>query len=271
MAASRLSVRVGTVLGACGCLLAVLFTSGCTLHRDYVRRGQLIDSLAVRVARMERDQARAREEVSVLRAEVSTQLEQTLDRLDQISARLEETSDRLGRIGLRLGLGRGNLTPQAAPADTAPKPKLSAAEPAPTTDRGAVAPIPQVSGPDPQKMYDAAYYDFTRGKYEVAISGFEDFIRQFPDSDNADNARYWIGECHYSMNDLAKAEVEFRRVLEEYPDGNKVPSAAYKLGVVNLAQGRRDEARRRFADVVAKYPGTNEARLAADKLQSMED
>lgn len=262
MAAGRFPHRAGCCLAACGALLAAALLSGCSLQREYVRRGQLMDSLAVRMARVESEQEATREDLTTLRADVLTQLEQSLDRLDQLGARLDETGDRLERIGLRLGMGRGNLTPQPATQDTS---KPDAARP----DTAGAA-VPADSGPDPQRMYDAAYYDFTRGKYDVAVAGFEDFIRQFPQSDNADNARYWVGECYYSMGDLGRAETEFSRVLVDYPDGNKVPSAAYKLGIVNTAQGRRDEARRRFSEVVAKYPGTNEAKLAAEKLQAME-
>jgi tol-pal system protein YbgF len=231
---------------------------GCAWQREYVRRGQLLDSLAVRVVRVEAEQAATREDLTRLRADVLTDLEQALDRLDQLNARLDETGDRLDRISVRMGIGRGNLTPQPAPAETV-KP-----------DTGALV-VPADSGPDPQRMYDAAYYDFTRGKYDVAIEGFEEFIKQYPDSPNADNARYWVGECYYSMGDLARAETEFGRVIVEYPDGNKVPSAAYKLGMVRVAQGRADDARAQFRQVVEKYPGTNEARLAADRLRAMEE
>lgn len=258
MAASRSLHRARAKLAVCGGLLVALLLPGCAWQRDYVRRGQLIDSLAVRVARVEAEQADTRQDLTTLRADVLTDLERAIDRLDQIGARQDETGDRLDRIALRLGIGRGNLTPQPAPAETA------------SADTG-VAVVPTDSGPDPQRMYDAAYYDFTRGRYEVAIEGFEEFIKQFPESANADNARYWVGECYYSMGDLPRAETEFGRVLSEYPDGNKVPSAAYKLGMVRVAQGRTEDARAQFRQVVEKYPGTNEARLAADRLRAMEE
>ncbi len=272
MAASRILSRAGLCLVPAGVLLAAVLLPGCAMQREYVRRGQLLDSLAVRVARVESEQAIAREDLTTLRADVLTQLEQSVERLDQLNARFDETGDRLDRIGLRLGLGRGNLTPQTQPAETSddaerPQPE---ARTQPEAAQPAEADAVVDSGPNPQKMYDAAYYDFTRGKYEIAVAGFEDFIRQFPDSDNSDNARYWVGECYYSMGDFGRAETEFGRVLSEYPDGNKVPAAAYKLGMVSLAQSRPADARRAFGEVVAKYPGTNEARLAADRLRAME-
>lgn len=248
-----------------GMVIAALLP-GCTLTREYTRRGLLLDSLAVRTVRIESRQNELAQELAVTRAEVSRQLNQTIDRLDAISARLEETENRLSRISLRLGLGRGNLTPTPAESDT---PRLKQSQSVPV--RRDSAPLPAGGSPDPVKMYDAAYYDFTRGKYEVAISGFEQFISQFPASDNADNARYWIGECYYSMNDLERARTEFARVLRDYPDGNKVPAATYKLGMVELGLGRRDEARRWFDEVIRKYPGTPEARLAEDKLLRLED
>uniref|UniRef100_A0A7C4GH32 Tol-pal system protein YbgF n=1 Tax=candidate division WOR-3 bacterium TaxID=2052148 RepID=A0A7C4GH32_UNCW3 len=251
MAAGRLR-RTGSIrLIVSWGLLAAAF-SGCGLNREYVRRGQVLDSLDFRLKRVEAEQAWQAEQQNRLRADQLTELEGIASRLDQIDARLTDLYDRLDRVGRKLGLGRGDITPVA-----------------PETAETAAAAVPP-AGVDPDRMYNTAYLDFSRGKYRVAIGGFEEFIRLFPESDNADNARYWIGECYYSLGVLDTAATEFARVGSEYPDGNKVPAAAYKLGLVYQARGELDAAKRQLGDVIRKFPGTTEAKLAQDRLADME-
>jgi len=131
-------------------------------------------------------------------------------------------------------------------------------------------PTPDTVGLVADKLYNTAYLDFTRGKYDVAISEFRRYLAAFSPSDNADNAQYWIGECFYSLGKLDSAETGFRQVLVDFPKGNKVPAAEYKLGLVYLAQNRKPEAANQLRRVVKEYRGTNEAKLAQDRLQTLE-
>lgn len=260
MTASRLRVAAGFGLAFTLCLLAVSFC-GCSLHREYVRRGVVLDSLAARTDRNAETQLAFLRD---LRAQTLTELELTRTSIEQLQARLIDLDERLARIGRRLGVwyeasaAAETVAQDTERTKTAPVP---AAELRPDTNR---------AGIDPDQLYNTAYLDFTRGKYQIAVAGFDQFIQMFPNSDMADNAQYWKAECYYSLNDLARAEEEFKLVLTRYSTGNKVSSAAYKLGLVYLAQNRRADAKRQLQEVVAKYPGTTEAKLAQERLSSLE-
>jgi tol-pal system protein YbgF len=238
-------------------LLAVLLLSGCGWHREYVRRGVVMDSVAVRLDRVERAQQEQDRGDRAFRAGLLAELEAMDNRVSQLEARMVDLDERVGRIGRKLGVWYTAVVPgesvpgadSLAPPDTMTVP--------PDSVRPAV---------DPDQLYNTSYLDFTRGNYRVAVAGFEQYLQMFPNSDNADNALYWIGECWYSLGELAKAETEFKNVLIRYPMGNKVPAATYKLGLVYQAQDRADAARRQFEAVVEKYPGTTEAKLAQERL-----
>ncbi len=263
MAAGRLRFAVSCVLTLSWSLLAAMVFPGCNWHREYTRRGAVLDSLASRTDRVEREQLRGAQELDGLRAEILTELEGIVEKLGQLEARSIDQEERLARIGRRLGVWRSNLTaPDSVPTnvtDTVPVDTVPVDTTPAVTDTGAAA-------VDPDQLYATAYLDFTRGKYRVAIAGFHQYLQMFPGSDLADNAQYWIGECHHSLGELIQAEQEFKRVMTDHPDGNKVPAAEYKLGLVYLAQNRPEDARRQFEAVVGKYPGTTEARLAQDRL-----
>ena len=42
-------------------------------------------------------------------------------------------------------------------------------------------------------MYEASYSDYTSGRYDLAIQGFEGFIQAFPRLPNAADAQFNIG------------------------------------------------------------------------------
>ncbi len=262
MAASRLKRAAGFGMPAAIGLLAAVLCTGCGLQREYVRRGQVLDSMSVRLMRAEQVQQRHEQEMARLRADVLTELETIDGRLDQFGARMADVGDRLGRISRRVGAGRGDITPVKRESVPGTRPE------SPKSDT--VKPTPDTVGLAGDKLYNTAYLDFTRGKYEVAISEFRRYLVSFSPSDNADNAQYWVGECFYSLGKLDSAEAGFRQVVVDFPKGNKVPAAEYKLGLVYLAQNRKPEAANQLRRVVKEYPRSNEARLAQDRLRTLE-
>ena len=134
---------------------------------------------------------------------------------------------------------------------------------------GEILQKPQTGGVDERVMYDTAFLDMTRGKYELAIEGFRDFIENARGSQLLDNAQYWIGECHYALGDLRKAIEEFQKVVDQYPRGNKIPSALFKIGKCYFELGDSDAARRYFKSVVDGYPRSEEANLSRDYLSEL--
>ena len=123
---------------------------------------------------------------------------------------------------------------------------------------------------DPKQVYDAAYLDLTKGKYDLAITGFSNYLKYFPETEQADNAQYWLGECYYAKKNYTKAAIEFHQVLEDYSTGDKVPSALYKLGLSLLELKSVGQANKYFEELVNKYPHTQEAKLAQEKLKKNE-
>jgi tol-pal system protein YbgF len=120
---------------------------------------------------------------------------------------------------------------------------------------------------DPKQLYDNAYLDLTKGKYDLAITGFSNYLKYFPETEQADNAQYWLGECYYAKKNYTKAAIEFHKVLENYSTGDKVPSALYKLGLSLLELKSVGQANKYFQELIDKYPDTQEAKLAKEKLK----
>jgi tol-pal system protein YbgF len=161
--------------------------------------------------------------------------------------------------------------PTAAPSQTlAPSEPSTFPKPvAPPAGSPTPAPVPAkpVEAIDYTKLYDTAYEDYVRQNYSLARNGFEEYLQRFPDTDLADNAQYWIGECYYAEGRYEEAAEAFTKVVTRYPTGNKVPRAMLKAGYALQQLGREDQARSMFQQVIDAYPLSSEADQAKSKLK----
>jgi tol-pal system protein YbgF len=123
--------------------------------------------------------------------------------------------------------------------------------------------------PDAQGLYNAAYADFSKGNYTLAVSGFEEYVDRFGASDLADNAMYWIGECQYSQGRFDKAVQALDDLLEKYPDSDRAASANLKKGLAYLEMNDIRKAVVQLQFVLEKYSGSDDARIARDTLASL--
>ena len=125
----------------------------------------------------------------------------------------------------------------------------------------------QITPGNPDQLFAAAYGDYSRGNYDLAISEFRQYVETYPSSELADNAQYWIGECFYGKKQFNEAIAEFDKVLLLFPKGDKVPGARLKKGMALLDLGQTDAARAEFQAIIKFHPRSNEAVLAKQQLE----
>jgi tol-pal system protein YbgF len=118
-----------------------------------------------------------------------------------------------------------------------------------------------------QSVYAQAFDALKAGSYSVAITGFKDFLNNYPSSTLADNAQYWLGEAYYVTRDYDSAGTAFRTVVRKWPDSRKAPDAMLKLGYTQYEQKQYPAARATLTDVTRKYPSSDAARLAGERLK----
>ena len=120
-----------------------------------------------------------------------------------------------------------------------------------------------------QALYLKAKQAFDAGNFEASRKGFEQLVAAYPNSQNADNSQFWIGETYYREKWYEKAILEYQKVIEKYPSGNKIPAALLKQGLSFLNIGDTNNARLVLKELVANHPSTNEASIAKQKLESL--
>jgi len=129
--------------------------------------------------------------------------------------------------------------------------------------------VPAPVSENPMEVYQAAYRDYQRGNYDLALAGFRDFLARYPESELAANTEYWIGESLYSQKKYSEAIEEFNRVVNKYPKSDKAPGALLKKGYAYLALNDRPRAIVQFQYVVHEYPNSRESALAKDRLKQL--
>ncbi len=197
--------------------------------------------------------------------DTGTTLDAVQENLGVLSERLDETNGRLGNLRHEVASLRPTQPIVIPETPVGGGPTSSGGAP---PSSGVATPLPGSSAGSAD-LYQQAYTDYTQGRYPLAVSGFKELIAANPDSDLADNAQYWIGECLLAQRQYRQALEAFDAVLSLYPDSNKLPESTYKKAVALEALGSRADAIAQLELVIEYFPQSPAARAAKGMLRSL--
>ena len=242
-----------------------------------------VEDLQQQVLLLTKEQARSAEAIADIRrrleeqtghsqtaqADLLQQVNTLLDEIQILRQKLEDTGFRLANLTQEMRRLQGASAPPP-PAGAAPggapsgSPAGAGAPPAGgSPPRSSAAPG---AGPD---TFQAAYSDYSKGNYELALWGFQDFLHKHPNDERAGEAIYWIGECHFSQKDYGKAVEQMDRLIQQHPGSPKVPLAHLKKGLAFLESNQVAQAVVQLQHLVQAYPHSDEARIARERLNGL--
>ena len=255
-------IRRCVVLGAA----ALCLFGGCSSSRQLESIESQLGQISGQIATLQTElsskqevaelEGRVLEETErLLRSEADTRLDigQLSNRISELEAQLADTLYRIDQLSQQIA--RTNQELEA----------LLAAIPA----GGEGAGPPSIA--DPVLLYEEAYADFRNQNYDLAIVGFREYIDTFPETELADNALYWLGECYFNRGKFAQAVAEFSGVLSRYPRSERVVSAMLRRGLAYLAMGESEEGLNQLERLVRDYPSSEEADIAREQLQELQN
>jgi len=132
--------------------------------------------------------------------------------------------------------------------------------------QSAAQPAPGPAAASEQDAYNAAFNQLKDGRYEQAATGFSQFMVNYPQSNLADNAQYWLAETFYVRRQFPKALEAFQSVVRDYPNSRKIPDALLKIGYCNYELQNWGGAKEALAQVTQRFPDSTAARLASQRL-----
>lgn len=184
--------------------------------------------------------------------------------IQMLQGKLEENNFRISELGQKLddrGVKIAELTARIEALEAKTKSGGTGAATGPTSTAKA-----ESKTVEPSEAYRQAKSDYDKGNFELALTGFQYYLVHYPGTSQADAARYWIGECYYSLKEFGKAIDSFSRVIKDYPKSDKVAGAQLKIGLSYLNEKNSAKAKEFLRRVVKEHPGTTEAKIAKDRL-----
>jgi tol-pal system protein YbgF len=186
------------------------------------------------------------------------------EKADETNVRLSSMTQELQSLRQTVASIPAPVTAPLQPGDPGADPGATAANPPPAANN----PPPNIS---PTQLWDRVYALYTAGQFDLAIEGFQSYIRAFPTSPMADDAQLYIGHSLYSAGKYAEAASALQQVISTYPQSDSVPPAYYKLGLTYEALKQFDQARAAFNTAIKNYPNTSDAQLARQALVRVQD
>jgi len=151
----------------------------------------------------------------------------------------------------------------ATTSDSAPPPGASAAVAPPAR------PPTREEQAQELKAYDVASNLFRRNDFTAAIGRFKDFLRDYPQSQLAPNAQYWIGISYANLKDSKNALAAQEQVVSKYPQSAKAPDALLAIAALQAEQGDSASARNTLEDIIARFPSSDAAGKARTRLATL--
>ncbi|SFO12926.1 tol-pal system protein YbgF [Nitrosospira briensis] len=164
------------------------------------------------------------------------------------------------------GASSGTLAPTAQEPGAAAGSAMAAVSPAsaPAGPNGA-----NLADSSESRVYEAGFTLFKAGRYNDAISHFNKFIKDYPDSNLTPSAQYWIGNSHYALRDFKNAISAQEKLIGAFPDSAKAPDAMLNIASSQQEMNRKPAARKTLQGIIAKYPGSDAAEKAKQRLANV--
>jgi TolA-binding protein len=218
-------------------------------RRDSARAADLDEVL--RLQRQVMDSLTAgRRAVAQLKGDLSTDLYNIQQQLVQLQELTGQSQQRLTELRTRLEARGAQI------------------EPGPTAPGDSARPMPDGGAASADQMYEASLAQLRRGSLSTARLGLREMLRQYPTSERAPDALYFIWQS-FAAENPDSAAAYYRQVVDQHGASPRAASALYNLGL--LAERRKDTAGARdaYQRVTQKYPQSDEAALARDRLKAL--
>jgi len=118
-------------------------------------------------------------------------------------------------------------------------------------------------------LFGEAYGDYMQTRYEMAIEGFKEFLREFGTTEQAADALFYMGESQFNLKMHKEAVASYEQLLSRFPRSGKGPAARLKKGLAHFELGEKTQGIVELQYCMYEYPTSEEARMAQEKLAAL--
>jgi tol-pal system protein YbgF len=238
--------------------------------QDHTVMKTLVEQSSDNVNKLGATMSSLQKSVQDVQATSGARLDTMSTQVQGLSDNLEEIKSRLGKLNQQLvDLQNSVQSLDAKISGTTPAPATGAANPASSTGASPSSAVSSGPAPSADTLYSNGLRDITSGKYDLARSEFEDYLKYYADTDLASNAQFYLGEIFYKQKQYVDAVAAYDKVLTAYPKSFKLGPARLRKGLALIELGQKTAGIRELREVVKRFPGSDEDRLARGKLKEL--
>jgi tol-pal system protein YbgF len=282
-----MNLRKAAALTVLAIMIAAPATPAFAVSKEIIQLQTQVQDLADRMARMQQsfdermgvmrslveqstdNMNKLTESVQSLQKGMQQQSSDSQGRIEQVSGQIQTLNDSIDELKARLTKASKQLDDIQNQQQNLPQSGGQPGQPAPAGAPAAGAPTGASAAPPADGLYNNALRDYNSGRYDLALSQFQDYIKYYPTTDLAGNAQFYVADVEYRSGNFEAAVKDYDKVLEQFPGGNKAAAAQLKKGYSLLELGRKDAGVRELNALIQRYPRTIEATQARERLHKL--
>ena len=184
-----------------------------------------------------------------------------------VREKVDDSNVRVGSLSQELDALRQSVMSAAAPRPVGPDGDPVAGLPPGDGTTAAAPPSGAAAvGASPQKLFESARADYFAGQFDLAVLGFDAFLKTFPQAPQAPDAQVHIGHAYFQSGKYPQAIEAYDTLIRLYPKSSVVPDAYVRKGTALKSLGDVERAREAFQFVIDNYPNTTGASIAQQRL-----
>ena len=243
------------------------------MTQDHTVMKTLVEQSNDNVGKLNATMSAVQKSVQDVQANSGARLDTMSTQVQGLSDNLEEIKSRLGKLNQQLVDLQNTVQGIDAKVSGAAPSSVPAGNPGATPNAapGGTGGATLGGGPAPSAdtLYSNGLRDITSGKYDLARSEFQDYLKFYSDTDLASNAQFYLGEIAFSQKQFDQAVAEYDKVLTNYPKSFKLAPAHLKKGFALIDLGQKQAGIKELRDVIKRYPKTDEDQRARAKLKEL--
>lgn len=173
--------------------------------------------------------------------------EQITSEVNRIKTLIEEMEKRVSKLEMSPVFSKGGKEEEAKAAQVEEK--------------------KQQAVPEVKDVYMAAYEAYKSGKTKEAREAFAAMLKDYPENEYSDNARFWIAESYYKDADYEEAILAYEELFKKSPESEKIPGSMLKQGLAFYALKDAKTGKLILERLTERFPDSEEAKSAKKKLK----
>jgi tol-pal system protein YbgF len=119
------------------------------------------------------------------------------------------------------------------------------------------------------RALEAAFGFYRAERYQNAISAFQEFLSNYPQSAHTANIRYWMGNANFMLKDYKASLASYQILVSKFDTHPKIAEAMLNIADCQELLNDKEAARATLKQVMAKFPNSEASGKAKKHLSAL--